>query len=199
MKHERGFTLIEILIALFIFTIVSFLLMSSLRTIITAQSRTEEKALRLRDVQMAFLFMSRDIEQALNRPILNASGKEDAAFIGKEKTFQLTHTGFANPLGVVRRSNLQRTIYTCNENVVERQVFPVLDQAPETKADVRTLLTNVTEARFQYLDHHGHLADKWPINNGEDQPLPRGVKISLTLARWGNISQVYLIPVKKSD
>lgn len=199
MQHERGFTLMEILIALFIFTILSFMLMSALRTVINLQSRTEEKALRLRDLQMTLLLMSRDIEQAINRPVLNADGKEEAAFAGDKINFQFTHTGFANPLGASRHSSLQRTIYAWEGNAILRQTFPVLDQSPETKADVRHLLTDVTDAHFQYLDHHQHFVDKWPINNGEDQPLPRGIRISLTLAKWGKISQLYLIPVKKND
>src|SRR5437762_2019018 len=90
-----GFTLLEILIALFIFTILSFLLTAALRTVINAQSGTEDKALRLRELQMILLTMSRDIEQTVNRPITNAVGKEEAAFVGTENGFVFTHTGFA--------------------------------------------------------------------------------------------------------
>jgi general secretion pathway protein J len=199
MKHrERGFTLLEILIALFIFTLLSFMLISALRTVINAESRAEAKALRLRQLQMTFLLMSRDIEQALDRPIINADGKTEAGFVGKKNGFQFTHTGFANTTGVARRSSLQRTGYLWNESVVYRRTWPVLDQAPETKEQRRPLLMNVTEAQFQYLDNEGHFKDKWPIDEANPS-LPRGVRIHFTIAQWGKITQLYLIPVRQNE
>lgn len=189
----KGFTLLEILIALFIFSILSLMLVSGLRTVINAQSGTEQKAQQLRKVQIALLMMSRDIEQAVSRPVMNASGKEEAAFIGKPRTFIFTHAGFANPTGALARSTLQRAGYLWNEESLYRETWQVLDQAPQSKVHRRSLLTNVTEAHFQYLDKNGRYRDNWPLEGENDQPLPRAVKVYLTLAQWGTMSQVYLI------
>ena len=120
IKSIRGFTLLEILIALFIFSIISLMLVVALRTVINAQSGTEGKAEHLRTLQMALLIMSRDIEQAVDRPIVNANGKEEAAFIGKPTSFQFTHGGFANPYGSLAHSTLQRTGYSWDKNILSR-------------------------------------------------------------------------------
>jgi general secretion pathway protein J len=194
-KSLAGFTLMEVLIALFIFTILSFLLATALRTVINAQAGTENKAQRLRDLQMALLVMSRDIEQAINRPITNSVGQEEAAFVGTQNGFALTHAGFANPFGLAVHSNLQRTGYYWKENHLSRLTWLVLDQAPETKAHERILLMNIMNAHFQYMDEGGRFRDAWPIEEDTAQVLPRAVKIYLSIGEWGEMTQLYLIPV----
>src|SRR5580658_4658271 len=119
-RSAFGFTLLEILIALFIFSILSLMMVGGLRSVINAQSGGEDKAERLRNLQMVILIMSRDIEQAINRPELNAAGQEEAAFLGTPQMMTFTHVGFANPTGAVARSTLQRTGYSFNEDTLIR-------------------------------------------------------------------------------
>lgn len=199
MKNKSGFTLLEILIALFIFTVLSLIMVGALRTVINAQTGSENKAERLRQLQMVLLVMSRDIEQAVNRPVVNAAGKDEAAFVGEPDHFQFTHMGFANPVGALAHSTLQRTGYAWSDNSIFRITWPVLDQAPKSQPHQRRLLMNVEEAHFQYLDHDGRFHDKWPVEDKTDQPLPRGVRIYLTLSKWGKMTQLYLIPVQKNS
>lgn len=194
-----GFTLLEILVALFIFTILSLMLASGLRTVIDAEASTEAHAERLRVLQMTLLLMSRDIEQTVNRPILNAAGHQDPAFIGDSKGFSFTHGGLANPDATIARSSLQRTAYTWQDNRIWRTSWLVLDQAPASQPHKRPLLTNVTAASFEYLDGAGKLQPNWPSSGENNQPLPRAVKITLTLDKWGTLSQLYLISATPSQ
>ena len=80
ITKNKGFTLLEILIALFIFTILSMMLVKSLHSVIDLSSRTDQHATRLRQMQMALLILSRDIEQIVDRPIFIASGAKEASF-----------------------------------------------------------------------------------------------------------------------
>jgi general secretion pathway protein J len=197
MRGERaGFTLLEILIALFIFSILSILLASALRSVINAQSGTENSAERLRDLQHALLLMSRDVEQTVNRSIKIASGAEEDAFIGTSLGFTFTHTGFANPVGVPGLSALQRARYFYSGGELWRTTWPVLDQAPQTVGRPQKLLANVKEAHFQYLDQENQFQDKWPLEGRDPRIMPRAVKIFLSLAKWGEITQIYIIPVQ---
>lgn len=198
MKNN-GFTLLEILIALFIFTIISFMLVFALHQVINAQADTESKAERLRLLQMALLIFSRDIEQAVNRPIVNADGKDEETFIGNTQGLQFTHAGYANSPGTLAHSSLQRSGYSWKENSLIRTTWEVLDQTPETKSKQKVLLRNVTEMHFQYLDHAGRMQDRWPLDSNTSQSLPRGVRIYLNIAHWGKMTQLYLIPAYKND
>src|SRR5690242_2240764 len=95
-NKNGGFTLLEILIALFIFTILSLMLASALHNVIGIQTATENNADRLRKLQIVLLIMSRDIEQTVNRPVMGVNGKEEIAFRGTPLKFEFTHTGLAN-------------------------------------------------------------------------------------------------------
>lgn len=196
---RRGFTLIEILVALFVFSIISLMLMRGLETVIAAEEATEEHAERLHDLQLAMLVLSRDIEQTINRPILNAYGKQEETFIGTNTSMTFTHLGYAQSAGLVPMSGMQRTGYFISEGKLWRKTWPVLDQAPQTKDRVRVLLPAITQASFSYLDKDGKFQTAWPIGGQPAQVLPRAVKISLTIAKWGSLTSLYVIPATASN
>lgn len=192
-RYLTGFTLLEILIALFIFTIVSIMLLGGLRSVIHSQSGTEQQATELRELQLTTLLLSRDIEQAVNRPVLNTLGKEEAAFIGQSRTMTFTHFGLA------ANSALQRTRYNEDQGALFRATWMVLDQANTSQPHARILLREVRNLRFQYLDKEGRFHDNWPLEGVQDQPLPRAVRVSISIFSWGDISQLYVISAKSGE
>lgn len=194
----EGFTLLEILIALFIFTLLSLMLVNALRSVIDSLTETENKALRLRNLQMAMLVISRDIEQTVNRPIVNNAGKQDPAFIGKAHSFTFTHTGMANSVNIKARSTLERTAYQWSDQQLSKLTWAVLDQPPKSQPDLQTLLSDVSEAHFEYLDRNGRFYNEWPLSGQGGDPLPRGIRIYLTLTQWGSMTALYLIPTQIS-
>jgi general secretion pathway protein J len=195
LKKITGFTLLEILVALFIFTIIAVIMTRALHTVFDSQAATEKRATRLGELQMAMLLISRDIEQMIDRPIKNAERSIEAPLMGATKKITFTHAGLANPLGQLQRSTLQRTSYFVDNNNLIRQTWEVLDQVPASKPSTRILLHDVTNLTFEYLDTEGQYNNRWPPpNKPKAAVFPKAVKVSLALAHWGTISQVYLIP-----
>ncbi len=195
----HGFTLLEILIALFIFAIVALLLSSALHNVIGIQARTESSAERLHDTQIALLVMSRDITQAINRPVFTASGREEAGFVGKPISFTFTHAGMSNADGKMLRSTLQRVRYFIDGTNLWRYTWVALDQAPQSAPTKRALLTNVQSASFEYLDSKQKFHAEWPVQDGPRELLPRAVKINLVITKWGKLSQLYVIPAEPAN
>jgi len=195
-NKQHGFTLIEILIALFVFSILALMLSNALHNVINVQSGTDQSAERLRKLQYALLMMSRDVEQTINRPILNASGKPDQAFIGTASSMTFTHTGIAATPDNLMRSNMRRAQYSFHDNALWRNTWPVLDQAPDTQSSGRNLLDNVEDVHFEYLDEKNRFHSEWPIlGQSNTQPLPRAVRVYMTIPHWGSVSQLYVIPI----
>ncbi len=194
MRRASGFTLLEILIALFIFTILSMILVSALHNVIGISATTKHHAEQLRRTQMALLIIKRDIEQALDRPIINASGRQEAALVGAPQRIVFTHTGLANPSDLLR-SVFQRTSYEYREQGLWRVIWPVLDQAPQTESHERLILEEVESARFEFLDKDGRFQSGWPVP-GQQEVLPKAIRLTFTLKGWGNISQLYIIPAQ---
>lgn len=199
LRRSNGFTLLEILVALFIFTILSMMLSGALSRVISAHERTEYKAKQLRDLQMALLVFSRDIEQAVNRPGTDASGKEIPALTGGSRDIQFTHTGRASLSTRVPQSTLVRVQYSFSEQKWWRKVWQVLDQAPQTRATERPFLSEVVEGRFEYLDKQGHFHNEWRGSEDLQEPLPRAIRLTIKLARSGQLSQLYLISADESE
>jgi general secretion pathway protein J len=190
-----GFTLLEVLVALFIFTIIAIIMTHALRSVFDSQAATEQRAAQLAELQLAMLLMSRDMEQMIERPIKNAERQIEPALLGTLKRITFTHGGLSNPGGLLPRSTLQRTRYEMNKNNLLRQSWEVLDQVPTSKPNTRILLANVTALHFDYLDDENHYNDRWPPANKPKAPVfPKAVKMTLTLAYWGTITQVYLMP-----
>ena len=192
-SSQRGFTLLEILVALFVFAIISVLMTGALRSVMMTQEGTEKNAKRLRELQNALLIFSRDVEQTINRPVINPSGKEEASFIGEPRYFVFTHLGFANPTGRLAKSSIERTRYLINEHAFFRETWPVIDAAPTTHFNKRQLLAYVSDVRFKYVDKNGRYYYTWPPLLQSNQALPRAVSITFTFPDWGTLSQLYVI------
>lgn len=196
-KKMAGFTLLEILIALFIFSILSIMLAAGLRTVIDAQSGTEKKAEQLRDTQLALLVLSRDLEQAINRPVMTGdSNKQEQPFLGEAGMLTLTHTGYANPTATAVTSSLQRTRYFVEKNALIRMTWEALDRLPKTVSHRRGLLNGVSKVQFEYLDYHGTFQKNWPGEGDNQVPLPRAVRVTLTIDNWGTLTQLYVLPMQ---
>lgn len=201
MSHRKltdGFTLLEILLALFIFTLVSIILTQALHNMITNQATTEAKSLRFAELQTTLLLLTRDFEQTVSRPIINAHGKEEG-FIGTPTSISFTHAGFSNPTGLVNRTTLQRTHYQLKNHTLMRVTWPVLDQTIETVPATRTLLTNVRQLNFEYLDSKQHFYSAWPPLNQPNTILPQAIRVSLVLADWGKITQFYWLAGPRNE
>lgn len=191
-NDKKGFTLLEILIALFIFTIISIIMATTLHTVFTSQSGTEKKAEKIAKLQMTFLIFSRDFEQSIDRPITNAKNMPENAFIGTPRMVTLTHGGLKNPAGEMQRSTLQRTQYSLQNHQLIRESWDVLDQTAKTVPEKRVLYQGVNDLRFEYLDSKGKFLNNWPEQNSQD-PLPVAIRVSLSLQNWGKITELYLL------
>jgi len=192
MKKEKGFTLIEILIALFIFTILAVMMMTGLRTVINMQGGVASNSEKLHELQTSLLLLSNDIEQAIDRPIKNAFGANENAFVGAANGFTLTRMGLANPMGNVARSVMQRVRYLGGSALI-RATWEVLDQAPPSQPLSRPLLKDLNQVSFQYLAANGRFYNTWPVSELTNQTLPRAVRIFISFPEWGTMSQLYVI------
>lgn len=193
-----GFTLLEILIALFVFTILSMIMVAGLHSVTTSQAVTEARAARLTELQIALTILSRDFEQAVNRPITGINGLEPT-FSGLPKTVIFTHGGLANPFGQLNRSTLQRTQYILEKNNLVRLTWPVLDHTMKVNPDKRVLLSDVNDVRFEFLDNKNNFIPRWPSTNQQQSALPKAIRVIITLRDSGQISQLYVIPVQTPD
>ena len=69
MRKNKGFTLIEVLIALAITAIVSLIAYTSLSAVMTGAERLRENTDRIYEINRAWMIISRDFRQFVDRPV----------------------------------------------------------------------------------------------------------------------------------
>lgn len=200
-RTQHGFTLIELMIALAIFAVLSAMVYGGLRAVLNARNQSDQQAERLATLQTAMVIIGRDIEQATPRPIRDVSnGNQPAMMGGGNNTANLTgsmleftRTGWRNPAGRAR-SNLQRVAYTVQNKQLVRMTWTALDQAPNQLPQTTVLLDRVNKLEVRFLDQQMRWQLLWPLattDNTSQVILPRAVEINIDLEDWGRIPRLF--------
>lgn len=192
---QNGFTLIEIMLALFIFAILAMIAATGLFAVIKSRDITTKHVNRLLALQIANVIIQRDILQAIDRPITDKNGQPLPAFILKNNYMEFTRAGFTNPFGTYRRSNLQRVAYVYQGNDLIRETWLHLDRAPTAKPTKKVLLKNILKYKVILLGNDKKTYNSWPLprTNNQYHPIPKGVEIFLTLKGLGTMNRVFAI------
>lgn len=187
--RETGFTLVEVMVALLAFALMAAAGVALLSAAVATRDSVSASAKALADLQRARTLMAADIGQAAARRVREADGRpEPQAFApdAEGALLRLTRTGWINPAGEARAS-LQLVEYRVVEGRLERRFFGRLDGA--RPAPVQVLLTGVRDARVTFLSQGAETAAWAPT---PDRPLPDAVRVTLTLPRYGVVSQLFL-------
>lgn len=201
-KILPGFTLLELLVALAIFAVIAVIAYSGLDTILTARQQTDQHAIQLAHLQMAFTWLGRDIEQYIERPIRDQYGEKQPALQGTNSHLELTRAGWRNP-AQQQRSSLQRIAYNVENKTLTRSYWRMLDRAQDTQPLKIDLLTQVDELQLKYLDKGQRWHEQWPplnfLNTAPDEqtnPTLKAIEITLTVVGWGRITRLFRVPSK---
>jgi general secretion pathway protein J len=196
--NYEGFTLLELLVALAIFSLIAVMAYGGLETVLKQQAGTEENAESLAELQKTYLVIQRDIEQAVPRAIRDEFGDEQAPLIGTT-LFQLTRGGWNNPANQPR-STLQRVGYSLEDRQLIRYAWRVLDRAQDSAPTRQPLAADIESMQVRYLDEAGNWQEQWPPLQAGSNPLanptdfPRAVEMTLEHARFGTLTWLFQLP-----
>jgi general secretion pathway protein J len=197
-QGHGGFTLLELLVALAIFSLIAVMAYGGLETVLNQQARTEENAESLAALQKTYLVMQRDIEQAVPRAIRDEFGDEQAPLVGTS-LFQLTRGGWNNPLNQPR-STLQRVGYALEDQQLIRYAWLVLDRAQDSAPVRQPLAGDIESMQVRYLDDLDNWQEQWPPVHAGNNPVantldfPRAIEMTLEHARFGTLVWLFQLP-----
>jgi general secretion pathway protein J len=211
----RGFTLVELLVALGVSALAATLAYAGLSTAIGASESLEAEISRLGAVQQALTIIEEDLQQVRPRAITNGFGADEAAFTGgvqPDAVLEFTRAGLANPLGLAR-SDLLRVRYVLDNGALWRQSWGVLDRVDDSAAtDSVLLLDGIEQFNLGFLApaqagvqsaYYNLVANPafWDIDWDSQRvapdavsPLPVAVNLTLTLSGFGEVRRVVELP-----
>lgn len=212
---KQGFTLVELLVALFITSILFVMGYGAINQALSNRGAIEEQQERLLAVQTTMRLFAQDFGQAASRPVREPIGSTwEDAFVSQaasrgnsaapQALVLFTRAGWANPAGV-QRPTLQRVAYTFEDGILRRNHWPVLDATLAAEPVRRELLKDVRSVTLRFMDGSRQWIEQWPsptINQiarigqpGAGQRLrPRAVELTLELEDWGRIVRVFEVP-----
>ena len=195
-RDAWGFTLIEILVALAVFSVLSVMAYGGLRTLLITRDTVDYRSQQLAQSQTAFLLLQQDLEQLLPRGVRNQYGDREPALTTSDQAgHALAFTrGGQRSRHLQRRSALQRIAYQLEDETLYRMSWPALDGAEEEAARVMPLLQGVQEINIQFLGESW--VSVWPpsAEPGKLDVLPRAVEIEVSLAHWGKVRRLFSLP-----
>lgn len=196
----RGFTLLELLIAIAIFALLGLATYRMLDSVLSVDAATRSHEQQLRELVRAMAAFERDVLQVSVRPIRDGFGDPQPALRGDPSdasVLELTRAGWRNPLGQPR-AELQRVRWQLSGERWQRRYWRVLDQAQDSQPQVQQALDGVQALSLRYLDDDGQWQADWPPANavGDSRltALPRAVELRLEHRRYGELRRLLRLP-----
>ncbi|HIO91337.1 MAG TPA: type II secretion system protein GspJ [Leucothrix mucor] len=192
MKPSSGFTLLELLIAMVIFSTMSLMAYGGLHSVLTSNRVTQEYEADLKALQRTMMFLEKDIRQLAARPrhagyneILPAVQTD----LGLDGILEFTRSGNPNPAGKLR-SSLQRVRYVLDKGELQRWSWELVDHL-DAKPIIMPLMGSVEQISFRYMGGNKQWQDDWIVKNKSE--LPRAIEININHKRWGDIQRLISI------
>lgn len=167
--RSRGFTLLELLVAMFIAAIIFAMGYGAINQAVKNRSGLQEQQTRLLELQTGMRILEQDFVQLAPRPIretigstgtyqpallATATSSTGASSSSAQPVVSLTRAGWTNPSGL-QRPALQRVAYYFEKGTLRREYWTVLDPTQASQAVRRDILTHLKSVSLRYLPTGG--------------------------------------------
>lgn len=189
---SRGYTLIEVLVAVLVFAVLAASAYTALNALSRAAISHRDHAAELAALQLGVTRLTADIRQLSHRRARNGFGQTGPALSGSLSSLEGVRVGWANP-NELRRSQLQRFAWQFDGQDLIRLAWPVTDPAPGVAPVPERIDLAIRELRLAYRDRTGGWHDQWPPRTASDQALPAAVEVLLETDRFGSVRRLLVL------
>lgn len=209
-SKSKGFTLIEVMVAIAVFAVIAAGVYRVLATMVDSQDRVAAHADALRDLQRSLWFMAMDMNQLVMRDVRKPDDKRSPAVMADSDDFllQFTRQGLRNPL-LMARSELERVAYSLGSSQKKpskgkkrgkdllRHTWGAVDHRDNAEENIQVLFEDVDDAKLEFMDQKGDWKIDWPEKKMDDKVhtriLPVAIKLTIRTGRYGELEQVFQV------
>jgi type II secretion system protein J len=186
LAPDSGFTLVEALVSLFVFSLIAAGSVLMLMQSVDTQTRVGEAQAALRELQTARALLSGDLAQYVGRQAREPQSMRPR-FIGGDADTPLAFVRAAGEPDPEHggRTSLALVEYDVVGETLVRRTRAQLDAAATMVMPERIVLNGVSDARFEFFDGlRWH--DQWLVS-GQGAPPPRAVALLFRSERYGEV------------
>ncbi|MEP0174399.1 MAG: type II secretion system minor pseudopilin GspJ [Paraglaciecola sp.] len=201
LRRNRGFTLLEILVAIAIFALIGVASTGVLNSVIESDQLSEERFAKLEELQRAMLTIERDIMQMTNRSVRINGEASSVVVSGGEDVMSsdagglaFVRAGWHNPQMLLPRSTLQSVGYRLQEKELQRVYGNYVDNVIGYEPKVRVLLSDIEDFQVSFL------TDETKLEDAEDweeiyssEALPLAISVTISSKTFGEIRREFLV------
>ncbi len=198
LSKEGGLTLVELLVALTVFALLSAGGIAMLRGGLDSRQAVQESVSDQQRIQILRAVLRADLAQMVDRPARMETGNvRPWRFLGAERGGQglpvmaFLRGGWDNPGMQAPRSELVYVEYVFEEGRLIRRLYPRPDTAADTPVVEQVLAEDLDDLRLRYL-----LGGIWQrrLQSPPDRPgsLPVAVEVELTQSGAGPLRMLFL-------
>ena len=205
-RDQRGLTLVEMMMALLVFGLVSAAAVGTLRLNVEGGAQFSRASDRLAQLQTARAMLKADLAQIAPRTVRDAYGfsmgppvqggdfpysasrLEDME--GRSVLIALTRAGAPNPDLVAARGTLEHVVYALDGDRLIRRAYARPDITRQTPFTEQIVYDGIVDARAEFYDG-AVWRGLWPAFGAADAP--RAVALEFDLGADGRLRQLFYV------
>ena len=189
MPGAAGFTLIEVIVAVAVFSLAMALAYGGLNAIVDARRQLDGEAEGLARLQFAVGLLERDVRSAVERSVRDRYGKRQPALSLIEDRLALTRGAYANGLAA-SRAELQRVDWFWQQDQLMRLSAAQLEGGSNS-ADSIEVLGPVEGLQIEAMGPDLRWQERWPPLGQSGDLLPRAVRVRILSPQFGQIERIF--------
>ena len=194
--NAKGFTLIEILVAIFLASLIVILVFSGLSTSLSMNEKTLNRSNLLSQITLTDKIIKRDLLHALDRKARDERGDElDSPLFGETLLNEGIFLAFSihTPIKDNSQGALKWVEYSKEGTQIIRSEYSYADKVLDSLKHTSILLESVYSLDLKFFNQ-GSFTEVWPPQETvEFSELPQMIEISFKFKLYGDIFRRYLL------
>lgn len=195
VNRQRGFTLVEIVISLFIFAVLSVLAWQGLYQIVQVEERSREQTVEQNELSRAWAILVQDLLHLRSRAVRNQFGDLEAAYTTAIQPYEVIFSRGGLPtIADIIPVGMQRVAYlVTGDQELVRRTWHLMDGYETEQGRDQVILHGVESIQFEQLDSSNFYQPNWPPINEEMGPrqLPRMLQVRLSMVSGDEMNRIF--------